>query len=73
MAATTQDRPREYHRTISNWWWLQRRNYLVFILREFSSVFVAYFLVVTLVQIGSLARTRTFRPSWRIRGSSCST
>ena len=56
MAATTQYRPREYHRGISNWWWLQRRNYLIFILREFSSVFVAYFLVITLVQLDALAR-----------------
>jgi fumarate reductase subunit C len=55
MAAHPQSQPREYHRPISNWWWLQRRNYLIFMLREFSSLFVAYFLVVTLGQICALA------------------
>ncbi len=55
MASYSQSEPREYHRSFSNWWWLGRRNYLIFILREFSSVFVAYFLVVTLLQVCALA------------------
>ena len=56
MTPYPQFEPRAYHRSFSNWWWLGRRNYLVFILREFSSVFVAYFLVVTLEQLCALAR-----------------
>jgi fumarate reductase subunit C len=55
MASYPQSEPREYHRSFSNWWWLQRRNYLIFILREFSSIFVGYFLIVTLVQVCALA------------------
>jgi len=55
MASYPQSGPREYHRSFSNWWWLQRRNYLIFILREFSSIFVGYFLIVTLVQVCALA------------------
>ena len=38
MASFPQFQPREYRRSLSNWWWLERRNYLTFILREFSSV-----------------------------------
>ena len=56
MAEQSQSEPRAYHRSFSNWWWLERRNYLIFILREFSSIFVAYFLVVTLKQLCALAR-----------------
>jgi fumarate reductase subunit C len=56
MAEQPQSEPRAYRRSFSNWWWLERRNYLIFILREFSSIFVAYFLVVTLKQLCALAR-----------------
>src|SRR5260370_8030073 len=56
MASFPQSGAREYRRSFSNWWWLGRRKYLIFILREFSSVFVAYFLVVTLEQVCALAR-----------------
>jgi fumarate reductase subunit C len=56
MASYTEFQPKEYHRSISNWWWLGRFNYLKFILREFSSLFVGYFLIVTLVQVCALAR-----------------
>ena len=56
MGAQLQSEPRSLHRSISNWWWLERSNYLIFILREFSSVFVAYFLLVTLGQLCALTR-----------------
>lgn len=55
MPVYAEYQPREYHRTISNWWWLGRFNYLKFILREFSSLFVAYFLVVVLIQMAAVA------------------
>jgi len=56
MTSIPQSQPREYHRSFSNLWWLGRRNYLVFILREFSSFFVGYFLIVTLRQVCALTR-----------------
>ena len=56
MGAQLQSEPRSLHRSISNWWWLERCNYLIFILREFSSVFVAYFLLVTPGQLCALTR-----------------
>ena len=44
-----------YRARVSTYWWLGRRAYLKFILREISSVFVAWFVLVTIVQIRGLA------------------
>ena len=45
-----------YHRPISaSTWWLGKRNYVLFMLRELTSVFIAVFLVVFLVQLAELA------------------
>lgn len=32
-----------YRRPISVWWWLRKRTYFVFVMRELSSLFVAWF------------------------------
>ena len=45
-----------YRARVSTYWWLGRRAYLKFILREISSVFVAWIVVVTLLQIRALTR-----------------
>ena len=39
--------PRWLRSTVSTYWWLERRPYFLFILREISSVFVAWFVVST--------------------------
>ncbi len=39
---------------VSTYWWLWQWAYLKFILRELSSVFVAYFVVLTLLQLHAL-------------------
>jgi fumarate reductase subunit C len=44
-----------YRVRVSTYWWLGRRAYLKFILREISSVFVAWFVLVTIIQIRGLA------------------
>jgi len=41
--------PRWYRRHVSVWWWLQKRSYTAFVLREITSVFVAIFVVEMLV------------------------
>jgi fumarate reductase subunit C len=46
--------PGLYHRPISTFWWLERRSYLIFVLRELSSVFVAWFVVYLLVLINAI-------------------
>jgi fumarate reductase subunit C len=47
--------PRWYRRRVSVWWWLQNRSYTGFVLRELTSVFVAFFAVVYLWQLWALA------------------
>ena len=56
MAAPTEYLPKTFRTRLSTWWWLGRRSYLKFILRELSSVFVAWFVIVTLLQISALKR-----------------
>lgn len=55
-ASYTEFHPRWYRRRVSTWWWLGRWSYLKFILREISSVFVAWFVLVLLLQIHSLSQ-----------------
>src|SRR4030095_12471136 len=54
MVNPTEYLPKSYHAPVSTYWWLARWPYLKFILRELSSVFVAFFVVVTLLQIRAL-------------------
>ena len=43
-----------YRARMSRYWWLHRPQHLKFMLRELSSVAVAYFIVITLLQIRAL-------------------
>ena len=54
MINPTEYVPKSYHTRVSTYWWLTRWAYLKFILREASSVFVAWFVVVTLLQIRAI-------------------
>ena len=53
-AQYTEFHPRWYRPHVSVYWWLGQRQYLKFILRELSSVFVAIFVVETLFQLQAL-------------------
>ncbi len=46
--------PRWYRRPISVFWWLEKRSYIVFVLRELTSVFVALVSVLTLLQVRAI-------------------
>jgi fumarate reductase subunit C len=48
-------RARAYRRPISVWWWLEKRSYFVFMMRELSSLFVAWTVVFLLVLLGAVA------------------
>lgn len=51
MSATpghTEFHPRWYRKRVSTYWWMARGAYLLFILRELSSVFVAWSVVLLL-------------------------
>ena len=34
-----------YHRRMSTWWWLKKRSYFIFVMRELSSIFIAWLVV----------------------------
>jgi fumarate reductase subunit C len=53
---TQTDLPRAYHRPVSRWWWLEKRSYLMFMMRELSCVFVAWTVVFLLVMLAATAR-----------------
>jgi fumarate reductase subunit C len=46
---------RWYRPRVSRLWWLRRRSYLRFVLRELSSVFVAWFVVFLLLLVRAVA------------------
>ncbi len=50
----TKYHPRWYRARVSTYWWSRRWAYLKFILRELSSIFVAYFAILTLLQVRAL-------------------
>lgn len=48
--------PRWYRKRVSTYWWLWQPSYLKFILRELSSVPIAYFVVLILLQLRALSQ-----------------
>ena len=55
MATYTEHHPRWYRTRVSTYWWLGNWPYLRFILRELSSVFIAWFVVMVMLQIRALS------------------
>ena len=55
-AQYTEYHPRWYRHRVSTYWWLGRWPYLRFILRELSSLAVAFFVGLTLAQIYALSQ-----------------
>jgi|SRR5215470_3605615 len=54
MPGSAQYSPKTFRTRVSTYWWLGRWPYLKFILRELSSVFVAWFVVIALLEIRAL-------------------
>lgn len=52
----TEFHPRWYRRRVSTYWWLARWVYVKFIVRELSSLGVAWFVIVTLLEIAAIRR-----------------
>jgi len=46
-----------YHRPISTWWWVRKRSYFVFVMRELSSIFVAWLVVYLLMLVAAVGRS----------------
>ncbi|MFQ5993410.1 MAG: fumarate reductase subunit C [Nitrospiraceae bacterium] len=47
---------RPYRRPLPWTWWLEKRNYLLFMLREMTSILIAAYLILFLVQLAQLAQ-----------------
>jgi len=50
---------RTYRRPISTFWWTKRRSYFVFVMRELSSIFVAWWVVFLLLLVNAVGRGET--------------
>ncbi|MCZ6624635.1 MAG: hypothetical protein O7B35_10470 [Deltaproteobacteria bacterium] len=54
MNGTRPDKSKLYYPKMPATWWLRKPRYFLFMLRELSSVFIAIFLIVFLIQIYQL-------------------
>ncbi len=54
--AYTPYHPRWLRHRVSTYWWLQRRSYFAFILRELSSIFIAGFVAYLLLLIRAVSQ-----------------
>ena len=54
--AYTEHHPRWFRQPVSTYWWLERSSYLAFILRELSSVFVAWSVVFLLMLVRAVSQ-----------------
>jgi fumarate reductase subunit C len=52
----TEYHPRWYRKRVSTYWWLHSWAYLAFILRELSSIFIAWFVVFFLMLVRAVGR-----------------
>ncbi len=55
-AGYTEYHPRWRRPPMSTYWWLKRRGYVAFILRELSSIFVAWFVVYLLLLVRAVSQ-----------------
>ena len=56
MSVTRPEPSKLYQRKMPATWWLKKQSYFLFMLREFSSLFIAIFLIVYLCQIYQLTQ-----------------
>jgi fumarate reductase subunit C len=55
-ASYTEFHPRWYRPRMSVFWWVRRRSYLIFVLRELTSVFVAWSVVFLLLLVHAVSQ-----------------
>ncbi len=54
---TRPDKSKLYYPRMPATWWLKKPSYFLFMLREMSSVFIAIFLIVFLIQLSQLSQS----------------
>ena len=47
-----------YRRPVSIWWWTRKRSYFMFVMRELSSIFIAWFVLYLLLFVRAVGRGR---------------
>ena len=57
MTAPDVTEPRVHQPTMSTWWWTRKRSYFVFVMRELSSFFIAWFVAFLLVLVAAVGRS----------------
>jgi len=45
-----------YHRRMPTFWWLRKRTYFVFVMRELSSIFIGWFVLFLLLFVKAVGR-----------------
>jgi fumarate reductase subunit C len=50
---------RVYRRPVPTWWWVRKRSYFVFVMRELSSLFVAWLVVYLLIFLYAVGRSES--------------
>ena len=48
--------PATYRQPVSRLWWLKKRTYFLFVMRELSSIFVAWFAVFLMMMVVAIGR-----------------
>jgi fumarate reductase subunit C len=56
MTQSDQARDLLYRRPVSVWWWTRKRTYFMFVMRELSSLFIAWLVVYLLLFIRAVGR-----------------
>ena len=46
-----------YQRRVSTWWWLRKRTYFVFVMRELSSLFVGWYVLFLLLLVHAVGQS----------------
>ena len=48
--------PLTWRRPVSTWWWMRKRTYFVFVMRELSSLFVAWYVLFLLLLVRAVGQ-----------------
>jgi len=57
MSSPSTPEVRVHRPQMSTWWWTRKRSYFLFVMRELSSFFVAWFVAFLLVLIAAVGRS----------------
>ena len=59
MSTSASDDVLVYRRRMSVWWWTRKRTYFVFVMRELSSIFIAWLVIYLLLLVRAVVEGET--------------